>query len=139
MCVVASNLEHLFALHKGVIEAGATMEETLVVDESVKKWSFEMVEGATAAAVKIQAGTGLSLGGTALAALGGVGPSSSANEDDEGTEVEAASKWMETVSTYETTFPWFGGLPAIINLNWLLLVLIILLHGNKPDSLLCDC
>nr|PNR33085.1 hypothetical protein PHYPA_025028 [Physcomitrium patens] len=96
MCVVASNLEHLFALHKGVIEAGATMEETLVVDESVKKWSFEMVEGATAAAVKIQAGTGLSLGGTALAALGGVGPSSSANEDDEGTEVEAASKWMET-------------------------------------------
>lgn len=100
MCVVASNLEHLLRLQEGINGTEATTDEKRVVDGSVKKWSFEMVEGATAAAAKIQAGTGLSLGGTALAALGGVGPSSSANEDDEGSEGEAASKWMEIVITF---------------------------------------
>jgi hypothetical protein len=98
MCVVASNLEHLLRLQEGINGTEATVDDKRVVDGSVKKWSFEMVEGATAAAAKIQAGTGPSLGGTALAALGGVGPSSSANQDDEGSEGEAASKWMETVS-----------------------------------------
>lgn len=93
MCVVASNLEHLLRLHDV-----AALDENRVVEAVVKKWSFEMVEGATAAAAKIQAGAGPSLGGTALAALGGVGPSSSTNQDDEGSEGEAASKWMETVS-----------------------------------------
>jgi len=97
-CVVASNLEHFLRLHERVNAAGATLDDKREVDGSVKKWSFEMVEGATAAAAKIQAGTGPSLGGTALAALGGVGPSSSTNQDDEGSEGEAASKWMETVS-----------------------------------------
>lgn len=97
MCVVASNLE-LMRLQKGANGAGAAVDDKREVDGSVKKWSFEMIEGATAAAAKIQAGTGPSLGGTALAALGGVGPSSSTNPDDEGSEGEAASKWMETVS-----------------------------------------
>lgn len=96
MCVVASNLEHLLRLHEV-----STLDENRVVEAVVKKWSFEMVEGATAAAAKIQAGAGPSLGGTALAALGGVGPSSSTNQDDEGSEGEAASKWMETVRISE--------------------------------------
>ena len=104
MCVVASNLEQLLRLQEGIAGAGPAVDEKRIVDASVKKWSFEMVEGATAAAAKIQAGTGPSLGGTALAALGGVGPSSSTNQDDEGSEGEAASKWMETVRFWKFLF-----------------------------------
>jgi len=97
MCVVASNLAILLRLHEANSNGGMGMDEKgLLVGGSVKKWTFEVVEGATAAAAKIQAGTGPSLGGTALAALGGVGPSSSSNQDNESTEEEIASKWMET-------------------------------------------
>lgn len=100
MCVVASNLAILLRLHEANSNADMGMDDKgLLVGGSVKKWTFEVVEGATAAAAKIQAGTGPSLGGTALAALGGVGPSSSSNQDNESTEEEIASKWMETVST----------------------------------------
>lgn len=139
MCVVVSNFEYLFVLYKGVIEVGVIMEEILVVDESVKKWSFEMVEGVIVVVVKIQVGIGLFFGGIVLVVLGGVGLLSSVNEDDEGIEVEVVLKWMEIVSIYEIIFFWFGGLFVIINFNWFLFVLIIFLYGNKLDFLFCDC
>lgn len=100
MCVVAGNLSLIPRL-QGTNCADLKIDENGdSMEGSVRRWSREMVEGATAAAAKIQARAGPTLGGTALAALGGVGPSSSSKDDDETTEGEAASKWMETVSFF---------------------------------------
>jgi hypothetical protein len=98
MCVVGGNLSIALRLAATSHDTDAAVAENMVsVDESIKRWSMEMVEGAAAAASKIQIRNGQTLGGTALAVSSSTGPLSSSGVEAEVTEGDAAAKWMETV------------------------------------------
>jgi hypothetical protein len=98
MCVVGGNLSIALRLAATSHDTDAAVAENMVsVDESIKRWSMEMVEGAAAAASKIQIRNGQTLGGTALAVSSSIGPLSSSGVEAEVTEGDAAAKWMETV------------------------------------------
>ncbi len=98
MCVVGGNLSIALRLAATSHGTDAAVAENMVsVDESIKRWSMEMVEGAAAAASKIQIRNGQTLGGTALAVSSSIGPLNSSGVEAEVTEGDAAAKWMETV------------------------------------------
>jgi hypothetical protein len=98
MCVVGGNLSIAVTLATTSHGADAAVAENMVsVDESIKRWSMEMIEGAAAAASKIQIRNGQTLGGTALAVSSSTGPLNSSGVEAEVTEGDAAAKWMETV------------------------------------------
>ncbi len=97
MCVVGGNLSIALRLAATTHGTDAAVAENMVsVDESIKRWSMEMVEGAAAAASKIQIRNGQTLGGTA-AVSSSIGPLNSSGVEAEVTEGDAAAKWMETV------------------------------------------
>lgn len=98
MCVVGGNLSIAVTLAATSHGTDAAVAENMVsVDESIKRWSMEMIEGAAAAASKIQIRNGQTLGGTALAVSSSTGPLNSSGVEAEVTEGDAAAKWMETV------------------------------------------